>query len=148
MTTTPASDLRQQLSAVVEAAWIDNGPGWMGLLLPDAATVLACRPDYGAFDDLKVGIVGPWPAGSECAVEVRAFCPGYGPAEDPVTGSLNAGIGQWLAGGRLPTSYVAGQGSALGRAGRVHVRREGQEVWVGGETRSTIVGTVDLGELG
>ena len=134
-------------AAVVEAAWIDNGPGWMGLLLPDAATVLACRPDYGAFDDLKVGIVGPWPAGSECAVEVRAFCPGYGPEEDPVTGSLNAGIGQWLGGRVLPSSYVAAQGTALHRRGRVHVTREEDVVRVGGDTRTTIVGTVGLDRL-
>ena len=130
---------------VVEAAWIDNGPGWMGLLLPDAATVLACRPDYSAFADLKVGIVGPHPGDDpECAVEVRAFCPGYGPEEDPVTGSLNAGIGAWLAGTRLPASYVAAQGTALLRRGRVHVDRVDDVVWVGGETRTTIVGTVDL----
>ncbi len=131
---------------VVEAAWIDNGPGWMGLLLPDAETVLACRPDYGAFADLKVGIVGPWPEGSECAVEVRAFCPGYGPEEDPVTGSLNAGIGAWLAGTRLPASYVAAQGTVLQRRGRVHVDLVDGVVRVGGETRTTISGTVALGD--
>jgi PhzF family phenazine biosynthesis protein len=137
---------------VVDAAWIDNGPGWMGLLLADAERVLALRPDYGAFDDLKVGVVGAWPAGSECAVEVRAFCPGYGPEEDPVTGSLNAGIGQWLGGRVLPTSYVAAQGTVLQRRGRVHVDKVGgvdgpdAVVWVGGETRTTIVGTVALGD--
>ncbi|WP_148615103.1 PhzF family phenazine biosynthesis protein [Nocardioides rubriscoriae] len=130
---------------VVDAAWIDNGPGWMGLLLRDADAVLACRPDFGAFDDLKVGIVGPWPEGSECAVEVRAFCPGYGPEEDPVTGSLNAGIGAWLAGTRLPASYVAAQGTVLQRRGRVHVTREDDVVWVGGDTRTTVAGTVALG---
>jgi PhzF family phenazine biosynthesis protein len=129
---------------VVEAAWIDNGPGWMGLLLRDAETVLACRPDYGRFADLKVGIVGPHAADSECAVEVRAFCPGYGPEEDPVTGSLNAGIGAWLAGSRLPASYVAAQGTVLQRHGRVHVDLVDGVVWVGGETRTTISGTVDL----
>ncbi|MDO9456292.1 PhzF family phenazine biosynthesis protein [Nocardioides sp.] len=131
---------------VVEAAWIDNGPGWMGLLVGSADVVLACRPDYGAFDDLKVGIVGPWPEGSECAVEVRAFCPGHGPEEDPVTGSLNAGIGAWLAGTRLPASYVAAQGTVLQRRGRVHVTREDDVVWVGGDTRTTVVGTVGLGD--
>jgi PhzF family phenazine biosynthesis protein len=77
-------------------------------------------------------------------VEVRAFCPGYGIAEDPVTGSLNAGIGQWLAGDRLPASYVASQGTALGRRGRVHVDLEGDVVWVGGETATTVRGEVDL----
>ncbi|WP_134767678.1 PhzF family phenazine biosynthesis protein [Nocardioides sp. 1609] len=129
---------------VVDAAWIDNGPGWMGLLLTDAATVLDCRPDFGAFDGLKVGVVGAHRPGSACAVEVRAFCPGYGPAEDPVTGSLNAGVAQWLAGTRLPTSYVAAQGTALGRRGRVHVDLVEGVVRVGGDTRTTISGTVGL----
>ena len=73
---------------------------------------------------------------------MRAFCPGFGMDEDPVTGSLNAGIGQWLAGTRLPTAYVASQGTALQRAGRVHVSLEDGTVWVGGETRTTIAGTV------
>lgn len=133
--------LRISPAEVVEATWIDNGPGWVGVLLADAAAVLALDPDYAAFGDLKIGVVGPYDAGP-LAVEVRAFCPGYGPAEDPVTGSLNAGIGQWLAGGRLPSSYVASQGTSLGRAGRVHVRRDGEDVWVGGDTRTVIVGTV------
>ncbi len=133
-------------SDVVEAAWIDNGPGWMGLLLTDAETVLACRPDFGAFANLKVGIVGPRPAGAAHAVEVRAFCPGYGPEEDPVTGSLNAGIGAWLAGTRLPSSYVASQGTVLQRRGRVHVDLVDGVVWVGGETRTTVSGGVDLGD--
>lgn len=136
-------------SDVVEAAWIDNGPGWMGLLLTSAERVLALRPDYGAFDDLKVGVVGPYPDPSDVAVEVRAFCPGYGPEEDPVTGSLNAGIAQWLGGRVLPASYVASQGTVLQRRGRIHVTcepGEDGEVWVGGDTRTTIVGTVAVGD--
>ncbi|WP_244928709.1 PhzF family phenazine biosynthesis protein [Nocardioides sp. W7] len=134
--------LRIEESAIVESTWIDNGPGWVGVLLADGESVLALEPDFAAFGDLKIGVVGPYDDGPR-AVEVRAFCPGYGMPEDPVTGSLNAGIGQWLAGGRLPASYVASQGTALGRAGQVHVRREGQDVWVGGDTRTTIVGSVD-----
>jgi PhzF family phenazine biosynthesis protein len=90
-------------------------------------------------------VVGPYPHGSECAVEVRAFCPSIGVVEDPVTGSLNASIGQWLAGDRLPTSYVASQGTALGRAGRVHVEKDGDTVWVGGDAATTIKGSVGLG---
>ena len=82
--------------------------------------MLALEPDWAAFGDLKIGVVGPY-ADGPLAVEVRAFCPGYGMPEDPVTGSLNAGIGQWLAGDRLPASYVACQGTVLRRAGRVHV---------------------------
>jgi PhzF family phenazine biosynthesis protein len=130
---------------IVEARWIDNGPGWVGVLLRDAAAVLAVRPDWSAFGDLEVGVVGAYPEGSECAIEVRAFCPSIGVVEDPVTGSLNASIGQWLAGDRLPTSYVASQGTMLGRRGRVYVERDGDTVWVGGDATTAIKGTVGLG---
>ena len=129
---------------VVDARWIDNGPGWVGVLLRDATAVLAVRPDWSAFGDLEVGVVGAYPEGSECAVEVRAFCPGLGVVEDPVTGSLNASIGQWLAGDLLPSSYVASQGTMLGRRGRVHVERDGDTVWVGGEATTMIAGEVAL----
>jgi PhzF family phenazine biosynthesis protein len=130
---------------IVDARWIDNGPGWVGVLLRDAAAVLAVRPDWAEFGDLEVGVVGGYPEGSECAVEVRAFCPSIGVVEDPVTGSLNASIGQWLAGDRLPTSYVASQGTILGRRGRVYVERDGDTVWVGGDATTAIKGTVGLG---
>lgn len=127
------------------AQWVDNGPGWLGLLLESAGAVLALEPDWAAFEDLKIGVVGPYPAGADVAVEVRAFCPAYGVPEDPVTGSLNAGLAQWLtAEGVLPPSYVAAQGAALGRAGRVHVSREDDEVWVGGDCLTTITGDVTL----
>jgi PhzF family phenazine biosynthesis protein len=130
---------------VVDVAWVDNGPGWVGVLLRDAAAVLAVRPDFGVFGGLDIGVVGPHPEGSECAVEVRAFCPRMGIVEDPVTGSLNASLAQWLAGDRLPASYVAAQGTVLGRAGRVHIEKVGDVVWVGGDATTTIKGTVGLG---
>ncbi|MBC2959978.1 PhzF family phenazine biosynthesis protein [Nocardioides deserti] len=147
-----AAALRVGRSDLVDAAWIDNGPGWVGVLLRDADAVLALEPDFAAFGDLKIGAVGEHvaggAAGGDAAVEVRAFCPQYGVPEDPVTGSLNAGIGQWLAGTRLPASYVAAQGTAVGRRGRVHVARDvpgdGGAVHVGGATRTTITGTLDL----
>ncbi len=132
-------------AAVLDAQWVDNGPGWVGVLLTDAATVLAVRPaGPGAFRD--VGIVGVHPSGSECAVEVRAlFAVGGGLAEDPVTGSLNASLAQWLIGtGRLPRAYVAAQGTVLGRRGRVHVSAEGEDVWVGGQVTPGVSGTVEL----
>ena len=135
--------LRVPESAIVASTWIDNGPGWVGVLLEDAAAVLSLEPDWAAFGDLKIGVVGPYAAGP-LAVEVRAFCPGYGMPEDPVTGSLNAGIGQWLAGERLPASYVASQGTALQRAGRVHVELVEGQIWVGGDTRTTVAGSVEL----
>ncbi|HEX3295411.1 MAG TPA: PhzF family phenazine biosynthesis protein [Nocardioides sp.] len=130
---------------LVDLSWGDNGPGWVVAMLRDAEAVLAVRPDWSAFGDLDIGVVGAYPPGSECAVEVRAFCPSIGVVEDPVTGSLNASIGQWLAGDRLPTSYVASQGTVLGRAGRVHVEKEGDTVWVGGDAATTIKGAVGVG---
>lgn len=131
---------------IQDARWCDNGPGWVGVMLADAEAVLAVTPDHAALADHKVGLVGRYPEGSECAVEVRAFYPADGVAfEDPVTGSLNAALGQWLAGSTLPDAYVASQGAVLKRRGRVHVTRSAAgEVWVGGDTLTTIMGTVDL----
>lgn len=131
---------------VVEARWCDNGPGWLGLRLRDAAAVLAVRP---RFADLahKIGLVGLHAPGAGAAVEVRALCPaGMGITEDPVTGSLNAAVAQWLIGdGTLPPSYVATQGAAIGRAGRIHVRKDDAgAIWVGGDTLTTIVGSVAI----
>lgn len=150
--------LRIPVSDVVDAAWVDNGPGWLGVLLRDAAAVLALRPDPTAFDGLELGVVGAYPPDQAAAVgadvEVRAFVPGLGVGEDPVTGSLNAGLAQWLAGDRLPATYVASQGSAIGRRGRVHLSVDAPEtpqetpqertVWVAGDTRTTVVGDVSL----
>ena len=131
--------------AVLQLEWIDNGPGWMAALLTDAAQVLALRPDFGRMQSLKLGVVGPYPAGSECQFEVRAFVPGLGVPEDPVTGSLNAGLAQWLIGaGLAPISYIAAQGAALGRAGRVFVDQDGADIWIGGAVCPVISGWVSL----
>ena len=128
---------------VVDAAWVDNGPGWLGLLLRDAEQVLALRPDFSSLHE-DVGVVGPR-TGGDTACEVRAFChPDSGITEDPVTGSLNAGLAMWLAGTVLPSSYVAAQGTAIGRAGRVHVERDGDTIWVGGDASTVIHGTVSF----
>lgn len=133
-------------SAVVGMTWADNGPGWIAVEVDDADRVLGIEPDLSAFADLSVGVVGRYRADQAAQVgaqvEVRAFYPGHGLVEDPVTGSLNAGIGQWLAGDRLPLSYVASQGTRLGRRGRVHVDREGDQVWVGGDAITCVSGTV------
>lgn len=132
---------------VVDAAWVDNGPGWFAVLLADAEAVLAVVPRFGDVDHVAVGVVGPHPDGSPHAVEVRAFYrAGGAPMEDPVTGSLNASLAQWLLGtGRLTAPYVAGQGTALGRRGEVHVAQDGDgTVWVGGTTATVVTGTVDL----
>ncbi|KRB73029.1 phenazine biosynthesis protein PhzF [Nocardioides sp. Root190] len=130
---------------VLDIAWADNGPGWVGVRMASADAVLALTPDFMAMP-VDVGVIGPHPEGSECAVEVRAFCPhAAGTTEDPVTGSLNASLAQWLAGGVLPSSYVAAQGTALGRRGRVHVHTaDDGTIWVGGDTLTTIQGTLSL----
>lgn len=131
--------------ALLDLVWVDNGPGWMAARLPDAAAVLALRPDFVAMQGLKLGVVGAHAAGSECQFEVRAFVPDLGVPEDPVTGSLNAGLALWLqAAGLAGDSYVAAQGAALGRAGRVHVRREGEVTWIGGDVTPLIHGQVRL----
>lgn len=130
---------------VVAAAWVDNGPGWAALLLRDADAVLAAEPRREALQHLSIGLVGRYPDGEPTDVEVRAFT-GLLPAlEDPVTGSLNAGIAQWLIGsGRLPDRYTAAQGRRLGRRGRVFLRREGDTIWVGGATVTGVVGELGL----
>ena len=132
------------ITDIEDAAWVDNGPGWVAVLLRDAAAVLALQPDLAAFGDLKIGVAGLHPAGGEAALEVRAFVPSLGVGEDPVTGSLNAGLAQWLCGTRLPSAYVAAQGAALGRRGRVHVHQDEDAVWIGGDTRTTVAGDVFL----
>jgi PhzF family phenazine biosynthesis protein len=129
---------------IVDAQWADNGPGWVAVLLADADAVLAATPAYA---DRDLGIVGPHPEGAECAFEVRAFFPKDGSlVEDPVTGSLNASVAQWLLRtGRVSAPYVAAQGTAIGRAGRVHVTRDDDgTIWVGGGTVTCVRGEVAL----
>jgi PhzF family phenazine biosynthesis protein len=159
---------------VVAANWVDNGPGWLGVLLRDAETVRALEPDLAAMGEAKVGVVGPTgdapTAGTTSAddalgspdnatgdaaddtasdpapaFEVRAFVPSLGVGEDPVTGSLNAGLAQWLIGtGTAPQHYVAAQGTCLGRRGRVRIDADGVDVWVGGACTTVISGTVQI----
>ncbi len=141
-------------SDILHHAWCDNGPNWRGVMLQSAAQVLALKPDGAILGGLDVGVVGPrgkvGVVGSSdehgIAFEVRAFFPGSnGLSEDPVTGSLNAALAQWLIGaGLAPTHYVASQGTALGRAGRVHVAQEGSAIWVGGSTVTCVRGEVLL----
>jgi PhzF family phenazine biosynthesis protein len=155
LTETPVPDdvLRQAMAALhlpedalVDHRFIDNGPRWHVLLLDSAERVLALRPDWTLFGDLHLGVVGPCPEGSEAAFELRAFAPGIGVPEDPVTGSLNAVVGQWLTGtGRAPARYLASQGTAMARAGRITVERDGDgTVWVGGAAVTCVDGTVTI----
>ena len=136
--------LRLDEDQVLAVEWVDNGPGWVGVRLRDARSVLDVRPDPEALGDWRIGLVGEHGTGHECAVEVRAFMgTPQGIVEDPVTGSLNASLAQWLIGaGALPNSYVAAQGTALGRRGRVHVQSVDGEVWIGGATVTRVRGVV------
>jgi PhzF family phenazine biosynthesis protein len=129
---------------IEDAQWVDNGPGWVAVLLGSADAVLALSP---APIDLDIGVVGPHPAGSPEAFEVRAFFPKDGSTvEDPVTGSLNASLADWLLRtGRAQAPYVARQGTALGRSGRVHIETDPDgTIWVGGGTVTCVTGEVEL----
>jgi PhzF family phenazine biosynthesis protein len=139
-----AATINVDPAAIVAAEWADNGPGWVALLLESAEAVLAVRP--GVIDH-EVGLVGPHPPGSAEAFELRAFFPKDGATtEDPVTGSLNASVAQWLLrSGRATAPYVAAQGTALGRAGRVHISAgEDGGVWVGGGTVTCVRGSIEI----
>jgi len=139
-----ASALRIDRAEIVDASWADNGPGWVAVMLASAEAVLAVRPGVV---DLDLGLVGAYPPGSPEAFEVRAFFPKNGvTTEDPVTGSLNASLASWLLDrGYAQAPYVASQGTALGRAGRVHISRDPDgTIWVAGATVTCISGQVDL----
>lgn len=147
-------------SDVLHHAWCDNGPNWRGVMLRSAEQVLALKPDGAILAGLDIGVVGPRgkvgvvgtrasddDSEEACAFEVRAFFPGNnGMAEDPVTGSLNAALAQWLIGADLaPPSYIAAQGTAMARAGRVHIERDATgQIWVGGASVTCIDGRVTL----
>lgn len=166
------ADIAQALglepTPIVRAQRLDNGPVWLTLQLDSADTVLALEPDHARLAALgqKVGVIGVYPAPSAIElvsrssrearafgapppaplIEVRAFAAPIGVPEDPVTGSLNASLAQWLIeAGELPPRYVAAQGTALGRAGRVHVERDAEgQVWIGGDCVGVIQGQVTL----
>jgi PhzF family phenazine biosynthesis protein len=139
-----AGILRISRAEIVDLQWADNGPGWIAALLASAEAVLAVKPGP---TDVDLGIAGPHPPGSEAAFEVRAFVPNNGSTvEDPVTGSLNASLAQWLlATGRATAPYLARQGTALDRRGEVHISSDPDgTVWVGGGVVTCVSGTVDL----
>lgn len=140
-----AAGLGVATAEVQHHQWVDNGPGWCAVMLPSAERVLSLTPDFSVLRDVKLGVVGRQPTGHDAMFEVRAFVPSLGVPEDPVTGSLNAGLAQWLIGaGLAPVRYVAAQGTALRRAGRVYVERLGDDTWIGGDVAVVIAGTVTL----
>jgi PhzF family phenazine biosynthesis protein len=147
-----ARGLRVPLENILHHQHLDNGPGWVGVVLPSAQDVLDAEPDYAALNGLELGVIGAHPAGSAAQFEVRAFITqDTAPYEDPVTGSLNAAFAQWLIpAGLAPARYTAAQGTRLNRAGRVYLEHGHLEqsadgaVWVGGATVTCVDGTVEL----
>lgn len=130
---------------VVGHQWVDNGPGWAAVRLPSAEHVRDLRPDWSHAPDAKVGVIGWHEDGGEHLYETRAFVPGLGVGEDPVTGSLNAGIAQWLvAEGEAPHRWTVTQGGCIGRSGVLSLTAEGGEVRVGGTVTSLVQGTISL----
>ena len=140
-----AAGLRLPREALLDATWLVNGPDWIGVLLESADQVLDIMPDYAAMQGLKVGVIGPHAAGGGADFEVRAFIPGDAAAEDPVTGSFNAGAAQWLIGsGRAPASYTAAQGQSWAGRGWSTWMLSADDIWVGGNSITCISGTVVL----
>jgi PhzF family phenazine biosynthesis protein len=150
-----ARGLGVERSEIVAHAWCDNGPNWRGVMLASAEQVLALKPDAAVLAGLDIGVVGPrgkvgvvgaQTNSNDTQFEIRAFFPGNnGMTEDPVTGSLNAAVAQWLIGaGIAPSGYIAAQGTAMGRAGRVHVSSVGDDMWIGGDSVTCIEGSVTL----
>jgi PhzF family phenazine biosynthesis protein len=141
-----AASLGLGIEAIKAAQWVDNGPGWVAVMLGSRAELLGLKQDYSLLPGQSLGVVAPWDAardGSEAQFEVRAFM-GRGD-EDPVTGSLNASLAQWLIGaGIARPRYVAAQGTALGRAGRVHVAQDGETIWIGGDVTECVAGTITV----
>jgi PhzF family phenazine biosynthesis protein len=139
-----ASLLRIERDRIVDAQWVDNGPGWVAVMLASAAEVLALEP--GSID-LDLGVLGAYPPGAPEAFEVRAFFPKDGSfVEDPVTGSLNASLAEWLiSSARASAPYVVSQGTALGRSGRVHISQDRDgTIWTGGGTVTCVSGEVEV----
>jgi PhzF family phenazine biosynthesis protein len=143
-----AQFLRLDRADIVDAQWADNGPGWIAVLLASAEKVLALEPAQHHHDRIDLGVVGPYPAGGPLAFELRAFFTNhYGNVlEDPVTGSLNASVAQWLlASNRATAPYVAAQGTRISHAGRIYIECDkDKQVWVGGKTAALFSGTCSI----
>jgi PhzF family phenazine biosynthesis protein len=139
-----AASLRIGEDAIVASSYLDNGAAWLGVMLKSRDEVLALKPDFAAMGDLWVGVIGPV-EGGDVQFEVRGFSESEGIFEDPVTGSLNAGLARWLIeAGVAPVKYVAAQGTALGRDGRVHISKVGDKIWVGGVVVTCVEGRLTL----
>lgn len=132
-------------AGVIDHQWVDNGPGWCAIRLASAEAVLALEPDWAALAGIKLGVIGPHAAGFDAQFEVRALIGEGSGYEDPVTGSLNASLAQWLIGsGAAPAVYTAAQGTRLDRSGRVFIEQVGGQVWVGGHSVSCVRGELAI----
>jgi PhzF family phenazine biosynthesis protein len=136
------------LDEIMASNWVDNGSGWLAIMLRSRDGVLSLRPNYSILAGLKVGVFAafnPLKDGNSAQFEVRAFSVEDVGHEDPVTGSLNAGLAQWLIESRIaPSEYVASQGTVLGRMGRIHIEKDGMQIWVGGTVRTCVIGKLML----
>lgn len=141
-----AKALRIERARIAAHQWVDNGPGWAAVRLATADEVLALEPDGTLMKELMVGVVGPYPENAPNQFEIRAFGAPVGVPEDPVTGSLNAGIAQWLIReGTAPSRYRVSQGAKVGRQGEITIAADDAgEVWVGGTSTTCIKGKVEL----
>ncbi|MDT9000066.1 PhzF family phenazine biosynthesis protein [Paucibacter sp. APW11] len=148
-----ASELRAQVlralrlpeAEALDVVWVSNGPEWIAVRVARAAQVLALQPDFAAMAGLNVGVVGAHEPGAEAQFEVRMFVPEMGVPEDPVTGSFNAGLALWMmATGLAPERYTVAQGTQLQRQGRIHISREGEQTWIGGDVQRLIAGKLQL----
>ena len=139
------SGLGIEADQVLGSNWVDNGPGWLGIRLESAEQVLELEPDFAAMDQLNVGVIGSYAPGGPADFEVRAFVPGLSVPEDPVTGSVNAGLAQWLYGeGVVDGNYTVQQGTVMGRGGRLTISTDEEGIWVGGTSRTVVSGRVSL----
>lgn len=130
---------------VLGSKWIDNGPGWLGIRLESARHALDLRPDFSVMGQVNMGVIGAHQDGGPADFEVRAFSPGHGVDEDPVTGSVNAGLAQWFRSeGAVERNFTVQQGTVLGRGGRLTITSEADAIWVGGSSRTVIKGHVTL----
>ena len=139
--------LRIDADSIADIAWIDNGPGWLGVRLASAEDVLAVKPAASHPERIEVGLVGPWEGRGDADYEIRALFSGQRGVvlEDPVTGSLNAAVAQWLLStGQVAGNYVAAQGRVVGRDGRIEVTADGADVWIGGTARVIVNGEIDV----
>jgi len=138
-----AGFLNVDRSKIVDAEWVDNGPGWLGVLFASADEVRALKPVTSYSRRMDIGVIGPCSGEGDLRFELRTFFSNHVGAivEDPVTGSFQASAAQWMIGsGRATAPYVTAQGTMLGRRGRAYIEEEGGTIWIGGDTQTLFSG--------